>query len=520
MTEGELIDKLVSDLYNLAADRKTGVKYGLARFAVPWGNKGTEQYRATAVAFGNAIVDFAKDCGIKYYSNSFWYFNGKVYETIKESAVSMAYDMLMMKMGIATMMTNDQFKKKYFINIIRGYNPLRVRNDVVAFSNRIVDLRKGDNEKYQHSWNPKWHIIDYHPYPYDPKATAPLFHRFLNEVLPDKRQRDILQMFLGLGLVQSQDAFDKKYSGPRGTTEICLILLGSGANGKSVLFNIIVALFGKQHVTSVDYDTMTSDGDEGLRGRATIRSAVFNWSSDSDPRRFGKKNNAVFKQICSGEPYQYRLLGKDIMTAERCPYLIFSFNELPKLSEATGGFMRRLQFVNFDVTIPKYRQDPTLAQRIIDNDLPGVFNWVMRGAKEIRRRKFQFPSSDVSLKNKVKALMPTNPVFAWKLTYSLRGDVVNPLEAAELISAETLYLCFTKFCDNNNFDSSVISMQKFGRILATLGFEKIRTGKGVVYKCYGANENQLRTPMMIDMLKETGGDAFSSNDAESYIKED
>ena len=63
-------------------------------------------------------------------------------------------------------------------------------------------------------------------------------------------------------------------------------------------------------------------------------------------------------------------------------------------------------------------------------------------------------------------------------------------------------------------------MQKFGRILATLGFENIRTGKGVVYKCYGANENQLRTPMMIDMLKETGGDAFSSNDAESYIKED
>lgn len=506
-------------MYTLASDPKSAVKYGFVRFAAPWGNKGSEQYRANAVAFGNAIVDFAKDSGVKYYSGSYWYFNGKIYERIEESSVSMAYDMLMMKLGIATMMTNDTFKKKYFLNVIKGYCPLKVRNDVIAFSNRIVDLRKGPNEKYQHSWSPRWHVIDYHPYPFDPKATAPLFMKFLNEVLPDKRQRDILQMFLGLGLIQSNDTFNKTTGSPRGTTEICLILLGSGANGKSVLFNIITALFGKQHITSVDYDTITSDGDEGLRGRAMIRSAIFNWSSDSDPRKFGKKNNAVFKQICSGEPYQYRLLGKDIMTAERCPYLIFSFNELPTLAEATGGFMRRLQFVNFDVTIPRYKQDPALAQKIIENDLPGVFNWVMRGAREIRRRKFQFPSSDMSLKNKVKAFLPTNPVFSWKLAYGIRGEGTNVLEVPTIVSADLLYLCFTKFCENNNVDA-VPSQQKFGRAMSAMNFEKMRTKNGVVYKCFGINEEQLRTPMIIDMLKETGGDAYSSEDKDSFIKND
>ena len=519
MTQGELIDRMCGDLYKLATDAKTAAKYTLSRFAIPWGRRNSETFLQNSVAFGNALIQFAKDSGIRYYADSFWYFNGKIYQKVTAESVDTAYDMLMMKLGISVVVAGDTYKRKYFINIIKSYNPLNVRNDIVAFSNRVVDLRKPLDGAYRYMWSPKWHVIDYHPYPYNPEARCPRFMRFLNEVLPEKKSRDILQMFLGLGLIQSSEAFDKTKGGPRGTVEMCLILLGSGANGKSVLFNIICALFGKNHISSVDYDTMTADGDEGLRGRATIRSAIFNWSSDSDPRKFGKKNNAVFKQICSGEPYQYRLLGKDIMYAERCPYLIFSFNELPTLAEATGGFTRRLQFVNFDVTIPKYKQNPNLAKEIIDSDLPGIFNWVARGAKEIKRRNFQFPTSDESLKNKVRALLPTNPVFAWKMCYSLRGEPLAPGEISTEIRADLLYDCFVKFCENNDVEN-IWSKNKFGFTMSKLNFAKERRKDGISYVCYGATEEQLIQPMIVDMLKDYGGDAYTSDDKDSYIKED
>lgn len=519
MEQGQLIDKLVSDMYKKAID----AKYEFAQFAVPWGPKISDTYYNKKKAFDIRLCEFAKACGIMSLNKSYYYFNGKIYEKVSEGAVSLAYDQLMMKLGIANdYATSVKVRRDKFLNIILFYNQLHVRNDVVAFSNRVVDLRyaKGSDFGGTYKFDPKWHVVDYHDYPYLPEAKCPKFMRFLDEVLPDKRSRDILQMFLGLGLVQTSEAFDKTTGGPRGTVELCLVLLGSGANGKSVLFNIMCALFGKQHITSVDYETMTAEGDEGMRGRATIRSALFNWSSDSDAKKFAQKNTHIFKRIISGEPFQYRLLGQDIMESHSCPYLIFSLNSLPSnISDNSRGMLRRLQFVNFDITIPRYQQNPNLAYEIIQTDLPGIFNWVLRGARELRRRKFQFPPSDASLKAKVRALMPTNPVVAWTLAYGIRSEQLAPTENGFLYPTELMYECYKKFCENN--DEEVMSSNKFGRVLTSLNFEKKRRKDGVYIITYGITEQKLRTPMLIDALQDETEKALKfENDGQSFIQDD
>lgn len=521
MEQGELIDKITANLYKVAID----AKYEFAQFAVPWGLKSSDTYYNKRKHFDLSLCAFAKDCGIMAYQKHFYYFNGRIYERVSEDAISLCYDQLMMKLGIAAdYATTVKVRKDKFLNIILFYNQLHVRNDVIAFSNGVVDMRQIDGRNGKggfHRFGPEWHVVDYHDYPYQPNATAPIFMRFLDEVLPDKRSRDILQMFLGLGLIQTSEAFDKTTGGPRGTVELCLVLLGSGANGKSVLFNVMCALFGKNHITSIDYDTMTADGDEGLRGRAVIRSAVFNWSSDSNAKKFACKNTEMFKRIASGEKYPYRVLGHDIAMSESCPYLIFSLNELPTISEGTRGLFRRLQFVNFDVTIPKYKQDPNLAYKIIENDLPGVFNWVYRGAREIKRRKFQFPPSDASLRVKVRSLMPTNPVYAWLLAYGIRGIPQAPQEVAQLFTVALMYECYKKFCENND-DDALISMSKFSRTLSNMNFQKKRKGDGIYFAVYGINEQQLRTPMLLDMLRDTADDIAErfESDNNSFIKND
>lgn len=326
-------------------------------------------------------------------------------------------------------------------------------------------------------------------------------------------------MFLGLGVIQTSEAFDKTTARPRGTVELCLILLGGGSNGKSVLFNIICALFGKTHITSVDYDTMTADGDEGLRGRATIRSAVFNWSSDSDPRRFGKKNNAIFKQIVSGEEYTYRLLGRDIERSKTCPYLIFSFNELPTVSETTRGFLRRLQFISFTTTIPRSKQNPNLASDIIDKDMSGIFNWVLRGAREIKRRRFCFPSTEASVKSKILSILPTNPVAAWMWAYSLRAEGLNPTELSTNIRSVSLQRSFSLFAADNGV-SVEMSERKFGDVLYSLGFQKVRKAEGVCYVCYGALEEDLFKPIIISSLTSDKHESIWTDDENSLIKDD
>lgn len=517
MEQGELIDKICGDMYKIAQDKD----YGFSQFAVPWGRKDTDAYRQKQIAFSVAMRKFAKKCGVMSLNGSFYYFNGKIYEKVSEFALCQAYDQLMEALGIANQMMNKTTRKELFLGTIQAYNKLRVRNDVVAFSNRVVNIKECDGTSYTGTFrhSPIYHVIDYHPYKYIPNAKAPLFMQYLDYVLPDKTQRDILQMFLGLGLIQTSDAFDKTTAGPRGTVELCLVLLGSGANGKSVLFNIICALFGKNHITNVDYDDITADGDEGLRSRAAIRSAVFNWSSDSDARKFGVKNTAMFKRIVSGEPYPYRLLGQDIAMSDSCPYLIFSLNQLPPISESTRGFLRRLQFVNFDVTIPRYKQDPNLANKIIEKDLPGVFNWVLRGAREVKRRKFCFPTSDISLRTKVKALLPTNPVYAWTMVYGLRGENNAPGELAAVISSDVMYKCFCSFCEFNDADK--LTQNKFARSLTALNFVKLHKQAGMYYVCYGANEEQIRQPMSLDKLHQDDEDEPRyESDPNSIIKDD
>lgn len=504
-------------MYKIAQDSK----YGFVRFAVPWGRKDTDAYRRKQIAFAGSMRAFAKDCGIKALNGSYYYFNGRIYEKVSSFAVCQAYDQLLEQLGIAAQMMNKTARKELFLDTILAYNILKPRNDLQCFSNLVVDLRKCDGKTLQgtHRFSREWPVVDYHDYPYLPNAKAPLFMKFLNEVLPDKTQRDILQMFLGLGLVQTSEAFDKTTAGPRGTVELCLVLLGSGANGKSVLFNIICALYGRNHITSVDYDTITSEGDEGMRGRASIRSALFNWSSDSDSKKFGTKNTAMFKRIVSGEKYPYRLLGHDIAESANCPYLIFSLNQLPNIAEGTRGFMRRLQFVNFDVTIPKYKQDPNLAYKIIKNDMPGVFQWVLRGAKEIRRRHFMFPTSDMSLKTKVRSLLPTNPVYAWLITYGLRGEANAPSELGTMIKADVMYQCFKKFLENNN--QEVPSINVFGRSMSAQNFQRKRQVDGIYYLCYGCLEENLRQPILLDLLHEPEDKIPNySKDKDSFIIDD
>ncbi len=516
MKQGVIIDRLVNEFYLLAKD----AKYGFSQYAVPWGRKGSEQWNRKKATFDGVVRQFAKDCGVMAIDNKLYAYNGKIYEQVSQFAVCQAYDIMMSSLGIADVMSNKTLRKEAFLDTIVAYNQLDVRNDLIAFRNKVVDFSgyKPTDMGKATPFSRKYHVLDYRPYAYNPDAKAPKFMDYLRYALPEKIDRDVLQMFLGLGLVRSSSAF-KRNEGPRSTVELCLVMLGSGSNGKSVLFNIMCAVFGRTHITSIDYDTITSDGDEGLRGRAAIRSAVFNWSSDSDPKKFGMKNTAMFKRIVSGEPFPYRLLGEDIAVSNSCPYLIFSLNELPNINEATHGFVRRLQFVNFTQTVPRWKQNPNLAQEIIDSELPGVFNWVLRGAKEIRRRHFHFPSTDANIKTKILSLLPTNPTAAWTMGYHLRGTAIAPNENNELVKASDMYASFTRFCDDNDA-AKVPSMISFSRSLQSLGFTKRRASDGIYFVCYGAYQEELKEPILIDMIHDNEATHDYTQDIDSFNKED
>lgn len=264
------------------------------------------------------------------------------------------------------------------------------------------------------------------PFDYEPEATAPLFQKYLDEVLPDKDKQRIFAEYCGYIFIKPSIL----------KLEKMLILYGTGANGKSVFFEIINALLGFENVSNYSLHNLTNDNGYF---RAKIANKLVNYASEIN----GKLETDIFKQMASGEPIEARLpYGEPFILSEYAK-LIFNCNELPKDVEHTPAFFRRFLIIGFDVTIPEANQDKQLANKIIENELSGVFNWILKGLDRVLEQK-----------NFSKCEAVDNA----RSNYELQSDSVKMyidefeyVTSTEYTSIKTLYDQYKIFCLDDGY---------------------------------------------------------------------
>ena len=311
---------------------------------------------------------------------------------------------------------------------------INLKNGTFKVSPEGVELRP---------FNRKDFITYQLPFIYDPEAKAPLFEKFISEVLPDKERQSVLSEFLGYIFV--------KYDHLK--LEKALLLHGTGANGKSVVYDIINALLGAENVSSYTLENLTSK--EGYH-RVMIADKLLNYASEISDRI----NPAYFKALASGEPVDGRLpYGKPIIIKDYAK-LIFNLNELPKDVEHTNAFFRRLLIVPFEKTIPEHEQDKQLAKKIIETELSGVFNWVLQGLERILKNK---AFTDCQAVNDARESYQTNSDSV-KLFINDNDYKASP-EHSELI--KDLYYSYRNFCIEDGFHH--VHKQNFIKRLRGLG---------------------------------------------------
>jgi putative DNA primase/helicase len=208
------------------------------------------------------------------------------------------------------------------------------------------------------------------PFEYEPEATAPLFQKYLDEVLPDADKQKVFAEYCGYIFIKPSVL----------KLEKMLILYGTGANGKSVFFEILNALLGSENISNYSLQSLTNDNGYF---RAKIGNKLVNYASEIN----GKLETDIFKQMASGEPIEARLPYGEPFILNEYAKLIFNCNELPKDVEHTNAYFRRFLIIGFDVTIPEDRQDKQLPQKIIKNELSGVFNWILKGLDSVLEQK-------------------------------------------------------------------------------------------------------------------------------------
>ena len=330
-----------------------------------------------------------------------------------------------------------------------GPTLINLANGTLEIIGRTVKLREHRREDF---------LTYCLPYPYDKEARAPLFGKYLDRVLPDQESQKVIQEFLGYSFTD-----DLKL-------EKALVLHGSGGNGKSVLFEVVAAVFGKENISHKSLGELCAKGDRGNNHRAEVEYKLINYSSEISP---AGADIDIFKAIASQEPITARRLYKDTFTYRPTVKMIFNANKLPSETERTDAFFRRFLIIPFEVTISEEEKDVDLPQKIIANERPGVLNWVIEGLKRISQsRKFTESKKAADALEAYKE--ESNSIAQFIKEY---GITPNPYE---FIPNAELYRTYSEFCNEAGYKR--LSQVNFGKEMKSQGFESdrdYRNGKRV-----------------------------------------
>ena len=293
------------------------------------------------------------------------------------------------------------------------------------------------------------------PFEFDSNANCPKFLVFLNRVLPNKELQMILAEYLGYIFIK----------GYKLKLEKALLLYGPGSNGKSVFFDIVTALLGgDKNVSNYPLQSLT---DQNGYHRAKLSNVLVNYSSEIN----GKMDPSVFKKLVSGEPVDARLPYGEPFTLSNYGKLMFNCNELPKDVEHSPAYYRRFLIIPFSVTIPESEQDKQLSNKIIQNELPGVFNWMLEGLKRLLFQKDFTKCEFVKMQiEEFKKESDTTLLFLEDENYAVSTNDYKELR--------DLYNDYRYYCIESGYHQC--SKRSFSQRLKNNGFSLERRNTGMI----------------------------------------
>jgi putative DNA primase/helicase len=342
--------------------------------------------------------------------------------------------------AVAHLPTPDTDDQPVLINLKNG------TVEIDPAGNDLINIRKPKREDF----------LTYQlPFKYQPDAKAPQFEQYLNDVLPDEKLQKILAEFIGYVFVKTSQL----------KLEKALILHGSGANGKSVFYDINTALLGDENISSYSLESLTNSNGYF---RAKIADKLVNYGSDIST----KMQPALFKQMVSGEQVEARLPYGQPFTLTNYAKMVFNCNELPTNVEHTYAFFRRFMIIPFEVTIPEDKQDKELSKKIIDSELPGVFNWVLDGLKRVLSQK-GFTKSDVISAQNEQYRKETDSV---QMFISERGYSESMIDWTAL---KELYAKYKRYCEADGYYP--VAKRKFSKRLEKTGYKKVKKAAGMSF---------------------------------------
>ncbi len=215
---------------------------------------------------------------------------------------------------------------------------------------------------------------------YDAKATAPTWERFLIEVQPDPEVRGFLQRLAGYWFTGST------------RDHVLPFFYGTGANGKGTyLEQGILKLAGT-------YGAKLTDAFVYLSGRGTLPQLEIanlcgtRFTLGEENAENKNINEQLLKSITGGDKVKGRFHYANFTEYFPSYKVTLVGNHKPKITGSDDGIWRRFVLVDWPVQIAPEKRDSLLGSKLA-GEMPGILNWVIRGAIEWQGRGLIIPES-------------------------------------------------------------------------------------------------------------------------------
>jgi hypothetical protein len=195
-----------------------------------------------------------------------------------------------------------------------------------------------------------------------------------------RRTVELLQMFLGATLMSRREA----------KIETMLVLYGTGANGKSVVFETVKGVLGNDNVTHFGISEIMKDGDQ-KKNVAMMNGKRLNYCSEIRSYFRDDRYDDILKVLISGEPMTARPMYGENFTAYDIPLLMANTNFSIYESTLTPAMRRRMRQIKFGVKIEQFKQDRCLSNRL-RKEYPAILRWMAIGLDKLRAENYTLPN--------------------------------------------------------------------------------------------------------------------------------
>jgi putative DNA primase/helicase len=324
--------------------------------------------------------------------------------------------------------------------------------------NGTIDLRTGRLRSHQKGD----YITKLSPIKYEEHAECPRWDRFLEEIFTkDHGMIEFVTRTIGYSLT--------------GLTieQVLFILHGLGDNGKTVLLELLSALFGDYAMTTPVETLMVKDRAGIPNDIARLRGARLVSARESEKNQ--RLAEAMIKQMTGGDKLTARFLNKEWFEYKPAFKLWLATNHKPKIRGSDHAIWKRIRLLPFNVRFFDPPGTPTKDRSLSDAlraELPGILASAVCGCLNWQKDGLKPPS----------AVLEATEAYRQQEESTIQQFVAEKCETTGELSIKfgDLYGAYKEWAAANNEQPA--SSRMFSEHLDDQGFPTRRGAKGTKLK--------------------------------------